>query len=114
MRPIHSQQATGFPAERRQHSMVDFSASRRLKTQESNNMNNDYASNTVDIVADYRPFSTIISGKSDNIEAESVRPSIYSQGGKANQPMSLELEHKRSVPSLHQREPQAPSTSKSV
>lgn len=86
--------------------MVDFSASRRLKTQDSNNLNNgggggDYAA-SMDLVADYRPFSTIISGRSDNVEAESVRPSIYGagQGGKtANQPMSLELEHKRSLPS---------------
>ena len=50
------------------------------------------------MVTDYRPFSTIISGKSDNVEAESVRPSIYSHN-KANEPMSLVLENKRSVPS---------------
>lgn len=85
--------------------MVDFSASSRrgLKTQDSNTMNNgsngggDYAA-VGDLL--YRPFSTIISGRSDNNanNQESVRPSnLYGQ--KTNQPMSLELEHKRSLPS---------------
>ena len=62
----------------------------------------------------YRPFSTIISGRSDNnIEAESVRPSmtLYGPGGKtANQPMSLELEHKRSLPSQQHQHQQNPTT----
>ena len=45
------------------------------------------------MAAEYRPFSTIISSGKD--EGEVSRPNnLY---GPKNQPMSLELEHKRSV-----------------
>ena len=43
------------------------------------------------MAAEYRPFSTITSGKDDG---EVARQNFY---GPKNQPMSLELEHKRSV-----------------
>lgn len=87
--------------------MVDFSASSRrgLKTQDSNTMNNGSNGGDYAAVGDllYRPFSTIISGRSDNnTNQESVRPSTLYGQKTANQPMSLELEHKRSLPSQSQ------------
>lgn len=68
--------------------MNDFNSSaiRRLKTQEI-----EYVSNQ-ETLQDYKPFSTILSNKDDS---EVVRPSHF--GDKNNKPMSLELEHKRSV-----------------
>ena len=76
--------------------MNDFSASRRLKTQESNYVSNENevgAAGSSTLAGEYRPFSTIISNQNDE---EVVRPTIYGNAPK-NQPLSLELEHKRSV-----------------
>ena len=75
--------------------MTDFSASRRLKTQDSNN----YASNQdsgLAMASEYRPFSTLMHDKQNDEEV--VRQSLYGGALTTNQPMSLELEHKRSVP----------------
>ena len=50
--------------ERRQHSMIDFSASRRMNTQDLNYVSNQDGNHS-NMAADYRPFSTIISGKDE-------------------------------------------------
>ena len=67
--------------------MVDFSANRRGQNAETKGYETKQ-----DLASEYRPFSTIISNQGDE---EVVRPSLY---GATNQPMSLELEHKRSAP----------------
>jgi len=59
--------------ERRQHSMVDFSATRRLKAQELNYASNQDCSNS-SLAGDYRPFSTLITGGDDG---EVARPNFY-------------------------------------
>jgi len=50
------------------------------------------------MAADYRPFSTIISGNGGANEGEvAVRPGYHGAADPKNQPMSLELEHKRNI-----------------